>query len=123
MPQTLAAEPADDGDGDAGRDEQDAEAAEDPEEATNQLWDAVRGALRCSEEVAANILQKSLAIRMPEQQHLDLLQSEEVQDAMNRDEWLETDKFLGQLAAEEKALSVKFIFIHRPCHCDNAGVS
>ncbi|CAE7219585.1 unnamed protein product [Symbiodinium sp. CCMP2592] len=77
--------------------------APDAEKAVDHTWHAVMGALKCSETSAATILEKSLGMRTSRDYEMELLQCEEVTDAMNRDEHLEAEKFLEGVAIEEKA--------------------
>ena len=73
------------------------------EEAVEHVWEAVMGSLKCSESTAAAILEKSIGIRASRDDCSFLLETEEVQDALGRDEYVETEKYLREVEVAEKA--------------------
>ena len=91
----------DGGEGDA---DEDAEAAADPaEELCENVWAAVTGTLECTDARAAEILEKSVALRGPDNKYFDLLNCEEIQDAFKDDDYKDMVKYLENVESREKA--------------------
>ncbi|CAE7903796.1 mug158 [Symbiodinium necroappetens] len=90
----------DGGEGDA--DEEAGAAADSAEELCENVWAAVTGALECTDARAAEILEKSIALRGPDNKYFDLLKSEEIQDAFKEDDYKDLVKYLENVESRDK---------------------
>ena len=93
-----------DTDGGEGEADEEAEAVADPaDELCDNVWAAVTGTLECGDARAAEILEKSIALRGPDNKYFDLLNCEEIQDAFKEDDYKEVAKYLETVESRDKA--------------------
>ncbi|CAE7644664.1 mug158, partial [Symbiodinium microadriaticum] len=92
-----------DTDGGEGEADEEAEAVADPaDELCDNVWAAVTGTLECGDARAAEILEKSIALRGPDNKYFDLLNCEEIQDAFKEDDYKEVAKYLETVESRDK---------------------